>query len=431
MPHTPPAILQTNAPTRPHTQRSLIIAAASARSLARSAAAADYQPLCADCFGDQDLLELLQQCGGKYLGPIAAFSELPQLLAEIPADIPLLWAGGLEHHPELLRQLALARPVLGLPLTAVSRLRQPEKIAAAIAESGSTQVKYPHTLQQQPPPHSGRWLWKPTLSSGGLGVQRLTDELRQTLASQTTRPPGCFQQELAGLTCSILVACDGALTTLVGMSLQFSGWPELNAGGFRFCGNLGPLSIPPRLASALHDTAQLLMSRCGNPRGILGMDLLLTNETCWLLEINPRIPASHWIYESTGAWNAVNFVANPEIPNSSASPCHLLQHPLRVQLIIWSRNELRFPEIPAVPLLTACGIRAADCPAAGTTVPAGTPVCSLLAEQPPGTDIGQLAAAIQRFPASLAADLQIQPAAIAAAVLQQARHWQTLVDAWT
>ncbi|MEY3459713.1 MAG: hypothetical protein RL215_2870, partial [Planctomycetota bacterium] len=73
----------------------LIVAAASARSLAESAADAGFRVLCADCFEDQDLQELLHRRGGSYLGRLTAFSELPNLLSAIPADVPLLWSGGL------------------------------------------------------------------------------------------------------------------------------------------------------------------------------------------------------------------------------------------------------------------------------------------------------------------------------------------------
>ncbi|MGV2336003.1 MAG UNVERIFIED_CONTAM: hypothetical protein LVR18_18425 [Planctomycetaceae bacterium] len=48
----------------PHPPGTLIIAAASARSLAASAANAGHHILCTDFFGDQDLMELLDRCAG-------------------------------------------------------------------------------------------------------------------------------------------------------------------------------------------------------------------------------------------------------------------------------------------------------------------------------------------------------------------------------
>ncbi len=410
----------------PHPHRSLIIAAASARSLAATAAVAGCQVLCADFFGDQDLRELLDRCGGIYLGRLDAFTDLPSLLAAVPADIPLLWAGGLENQPELLDHIARSRPLLGLPRNAVATLRDPEILSSLLAAAGSSEIRFPPAMYDALPP-AGRWLWKSAGASGGLGVQRLTEDLRQQLAVARMSSPGCFQQELDGLPCSAVIACNGETAEIVGMSLQFCGLPELHAGEFRFCGNLGPLEIPPRLATALRSVLQEILRQCGQPRGILGLDLLLTPDICWLLEINPRIPASHWIYEAPGHWNSVNFCLQPVAAAETSSS----SLPKRAQLIIWSREQLMsFPELPKEQLLSNERLWIADRPSVGAEVPAGAPICSLLIEQPANAPIQQVAAAIRKLPVSLSVALGIQPAEVAQAILSRTLHWQTLAEAW-
>lgn len=409
----------------PYPHGTLIIAAASARSLAASADDAGWRILCADFFGDHDLLELLDRRRGTYLGRLDAFTDLPGLLAKVPANIPLLWAGGLENHLELLSQIARTRPLLGLPLDVVANLRDPATLSSLLSAAGSPQVRFPQSIFAGLPP-AGRWLWKPTTASGGLGVQRLTEDSRQRLTAAQLTTPGCFQQELDGLPCSAVVACDGQAAKLVGMSLQFCGWPELQAEEFRFCGNLGPLEIPPRLATALNSMLQALLRQCGQPRGILGMDLLLTSDICWLLEINPRIPASHWIYDVPGHWNSVTFSLQPNIALEKSSS----SLPKRAQLIIWSHERLRVPEFPSEQLLRPAGLSIADRPAAGTAVPAGSPVCSLLVEQPADGGIGQISSAVSRFPASLFDALGIRPAEVANAIRSRETQWQSMVEAW-
>lgn len=415
-------------PTCPQTlaQRSLIIAAASARSLAQSAVAAGFRVFCADCFGDKDLRELLEQSGGTYLGQLADFNTWPQLLDSVPSEIPLLWAGGLENHPTALAEVARTRPLLGLPLKIVHALRQPEHLAHLFDAARSPRVQFPETWLQGLP-GKGRWLWKPAGTSGGLGVQQLTDELRLQLADASSRAAGSFQREVDGLPCSVLVAADGHAARIIGLSLLFSGWPELSASGFRFCGNLGPLELPGRLAAALGDAVQRLLESLQIPRGIFGLDLLLTAKLCWLLEINPRIPASHWIYETPGGWNAVGFLAQEQPLTAEMHS----QKRLRTQLIVWARRQLRFPQTADVSFPASGGLRIADRPAPDTIVPAGAPICSVLAEQPSDAGEGDLVRKLAQFPTGLADRLQFQPAAVAAALRERLCHWQQLAHSWS
>ncbi|MFM7057481.1 MAG: ATP-grasp domain-containing protein [Planctomycetota bacterium] len=412
--------------TRSGEPRSLIIAAASARALAASAVNAGYRVFCADCFGDHDLRMLLSQGGGSFLGTFAEFSDLPKLLDSVPAGIPLLWAGGFENQLPSLTEIARHRSLLGLPLDVVHRLRQPELLASLFAPSRSPQVHFPESVFKSLPP-AGRWLWKSRLSSGGLGVQRWTDDLRQQWAGTPTQPDGCFQQEVDGLPCSILVAIDRGLANIIGLSLQFSGWPELNAGEFRFCGNLGPLNLPPRLAAALGNALQRLLEHIEIRRGIFGVDLLLTPHQCWLLEINPRIPASHWIYETPDHWNAVRFAAG----EPCSELCHPPRPPLRTQLILWSHSPLQFPGPEESSLPAANGLQIADCPAPDTRVSAGTPICSILVEHTPNAAPENLLATLRQFPEPLARQLQFQPHATADAMQRHLQQWGALAVAWS
>ena len=414
-----------------HSRPPLILVAASARSLAESAAAAGFTVLAVDCFQDQDLVEFLVAAGGRYLGRLTTFSDLPRILEHIPVSIPLLWAGGLENQRGILRQISHKRPLAGLPLTAVEILRSPLALAAALGTDGP--VSCPECLFDQFPT-DGRWLWKSSESSGGLGVQRLTPEFQIQLNADTRRPRGYFQQELDGLPVSAIACCDGHGTSVVGMTLQWSGWPELGAENFRFCGNLGPLTVPPRLIAAVQSAAAALFNRAGNPRGVLGLDMLLTPDRCWLLEVNPRIPASAWIYEAAAApnaWNAVRWLVPADSMESHKDACFEVSSraplPLRSQLILWSRQKLIAPDLPELSASLPAGARLADRPASGSPIPPHSPVCSVLCE---GENVPQMIAAVDQLPAGLMSAVDLNARQIAGRI---AHHWQTwleLAHAW-
>jgi predicted ATP-grasp superfamily ATP-dependent carboligase len=405
----------------------LIVAAASARSLAESALHAGFRVLCADCFEDQDLKDLLHQRGGSYIGRLTAFADLPELLEAIPAGIPLLWSGGLENHTPLLQHIAQHRPLAGLPLSAVDALRDSQMLSAALSQND--RVRFPEFLCGALPA-SGRWLWKARSSGGGLGVRFLNRNLRTQLAQQADLMNGCFQRELYGLPCSAIIHSEGQHVQLVGMSLQWCGWNELHAERFRFCGNFGPLPAPPQLAAAIREAAEQIATAAGCPNGLWGIDLLLTSARCWLLEVNPRIPASHWIYETQGGWNAVSCLvrnSGPSVCSMSARPRTHAPNQLRTQLIVWSSTNRPAPDLTALAGDLPADIYPADLPAAGSCVSAGSPICSLLCRT---ADYPRLRQAIIDIPEKFSAALDLSPTRLAAAIERHWQAWQVLARAW-
>src|SRR5262245_24562553 len=78
--------------------------------MAYSAKRAGYDPLCIDLFADTDL---------KAIAPVEriAMSDYPhafvEMLKKYPADIPVLYTGGLENHPAIYLELSKQRPVWG------------------------------------------------------------------------------------------------------------------------------------------------------------------------------------------------------------------------------------------------------------------------------------------------------------------------------
>ena len=117
------------------------------------------------------------------------------------------------------------------------------------------------------------------------------------------------------------------------------------------------------------------------------MDFLLNPHGLWLLEVNPRIPASHWIYDRSNS--GLSITAHIE---GSQGLCQSLKKRMRgysivsqpaLQCVLYARQSdtlfsqdshwINHQELPA-------GIRMADLPRASTIFSAGTPMISVLAE---------------------------------------------------
>ncbi len=98
------------------------------------------------------------------------------------------------------------------------------------------------------------------------------------------------QRYIEGLPCSVsLIAHEGKAVPLV-CNLIFAGWREMNASGFRYSGNLTPLTVLRELRVQLEklavETVELF-----DLSGSVGVDFILADKP-YILEVNPRFQGS-------------------------------------------------------------------------------------------------------------------------------------------
>lgn len=373
--------------------RSILIAGASVRSLAESAIACGLRPLCADFFEDHDLTEVLSRGRGRFIGKIESFADLPAVTKPIRATIPLLWAGGLENHTDVLREISRQRPLIGAGPELCERLRDPFLISEWMKRSG---IIVPEVSTADNRDTSRRWLRKPYRGSGGLGIALHQVSQQENHESWADPPTTYFQEFIEGVPVSATVFSDGEEASIAGMSVQIVGWESLGASGFLFCGNAGPLELSPELRQQVLKMASVIVQRSGL-RGAFGLDFILRRGQLWLLEINPRLTASHFLYES--AWKLKSGVSLMEQhiaafgwrPVGRRSRREVLKKAPKVQipndlgamqvrLILWAAESMRIEKSPELISGKKSGsCRIADVPSAGTDVMAGSPLCSIYA----------------------------------------------------
>lgn len=357
----------------------MILCGASVRAAAESAAAAGVKFWCTDLFHDVDLCDVVRLHGGTLLPQPATLADLLPILQHLDSSIPLLCCGGMENEPELLEQLEQGRPLLGPSAAAVRRLRDPFWLQEML---NGTAVQLAKTVAQCPVIPDG-WLLKPLNSAGGIGIRSL-DQSR-VLHSARLRNPACFQQRIAGLPFSVMVRPGNHGQQLSGAALQLSGWSELCAQDYEWCGVVGPFALPQWLHRQLLQTAILLAEQSGAV-GVWGMDLMLTEQGPVLLEVNPRVPASFWLHELQTPGQLIrdvlsgnHTVAGRQTASALCSPIPRLPATVpSAQLVLRSRSDL--PATGACPdaaVLTEA-VRIADRPQPGQTMVAGSPICSLL-----------------------------------------------------
>ena len=268
---------------------SLVLAGATVRSLAESAITCGVRPYCVDMFHDADLQTTLCENGHPQPIQINSFSEIPAAIEHLPPEIPLIWLGGLENDPETLRLIQNQRPMFGAAPECLNFFRSEIDLSSLVA---GIECGVPNVLTQLSDVscHTDptEWLIKTQSSSGGLGVRHYETEC-------SLQVDEFLQRYVPGTPLSALYHRHDQTTQMVGACVQVTGEPTLGGTGFKFCGCVGPIKLDDRLCSILNSVGRKIAAR--NLTGVFGADFIVSENGVWLIEVNPRITASHELYD--------------------------------------------------------------------------------------------------------------------------------------
>jgi uncharacterized protein len=342
----------------------LILVGASVRAAAMSARRAGFTPWCIDLFCDTDLRQLTRNA---YRCPAG---EWPQGLLPILKDAPQapwIYTGGLENHPNLIRELAEVRPLWGNGPNELLKSRSPFNVWKLLNEAGLPCLEVRDADAELP--GYCEWLRKPLRSCGGGDIRRVTTPLPEAEA----RERNVYHQQMAeGEPYSSVFVGDGyEEAKLLGSTRQLIGQSWLNATGFQYCGNLGPVDPAPEVRATLWRIGQVLVEGC-KLKGLFGIDWVLANEQPWLVEVNPRYPASLEIlelhqYDHYFQYHASSFdprVVPPPPPGGRPSKVG--------KAVFYADRDFTMPRMGF-----PCTVH--DVPSPGEFVQSGTPVLTLLA----------------------------------------------------
>lgn len=357
--------MEPSAPAQP-----LLIVGASTRAAAFSALRAGLQPSCIDLFADADLsarCPVVRIPGAEYPDGIA------ERAAAMP-DGPWMYTGALENRPALIDVVSKARLLWGNSAATLQRVRDPAFLAGLLQTHGLPCPAL-HALDREPP-KTGRWLLKPRAGAAGVGIRRW--QPGQSLPRRTSLH--YLQAFVEGGVFSAVFVARRGKAELLGVTRQLLGVPWLFAAEFHYCGSLS-VDPAPALRQDLQRLGQVLTEAC-DLRGLFGVDFILHEERPWLVEVNPRYTASvEVVEESAGvpalAWHRSAFDAayTPPLPMASGNVVG--------KAILFTDRDVTFPGDGPWRRELSEPRRAfpdfADIPCPGEAIPAGRPVCTLLA----------------------------------------------------
>jgi len=392
-------------PPEPHA-RPLVVAGASVRALAASAARAGWEVHAADLFADLDLLDVATRAVRVRPYP----EGLPAAVAAFPPG-PWLYAGALENHPDVIAEISRDRPLAGCDPAAVVAVRDPGSLARAVRGLG---LHFPDTRPTPDGiPGDGSWLVKPLRSAGGHGIL----DWRGGDVGPAGSSGRIWQRRVSGRPWSASYLLAGGAGTLLGLSRQFVGRRWCRARPYAFCGcvEFAPDALGADVADRLHAFGDLLAAHFGLT-GLVGVDLILGQGHVHVLEVNPRPTASMELLErATGLCLAAAHMTACGFPTAVVTVA-------RPRRGTWSKAILYADGVIEIDDEAVAAFRAAarethagwpllaDIPAAPQTIPAGGPVCTIFAHGgSPRESLAALRRRIRRFSRPTAARPEGRP----------------------
>jgi predicted ATP-grasp superfamily ATP-dependent carboligase len=356
----------------------ILIAALSGRALAAAARRAGADIVVTDFFGDRDTRRLAPW--RRLPGSLAAGIDRRRLRMAVRAHGPLsgiVYGAGFEHAPALLRDLATLAPLIGNTPETIAATKDPFAFAALLSRLG-----LPHPAVFEAPPPGGVFVSK---RRGGAGGTHIRPAGAKPIADRNRY----YQVVATGQPFSALFVANGHAARIVGFSRQ---WTAPTAcAPFRYGGCVGPVALPRRLARVIADACNALTASLGLI-GLNSLDMLIEGDDFTLLEINPRPGATLDIFDGLPPeamlWNWHFQSVHGELP--SALPMH--QGAARAAAILYADATTTIP--PAIRWESWV----ADLPAPRSLIPAGAPICTVLAQ---GADAAAAEALVRARSAAL------------------------------
>lgn len=365
----------------------IVIVGVSTRALAESAWRAGFECETVDAFGDLDQKSSVHNISfhrdlNRRYSASAAAAAARRFSARAAA-----YVGNLENHPDAVHRLAAGRVLLGNPPDVLERARDPFLLSEVV---GATGARTPLTLRPSEArcaDPNRRWLRKPMRGGGGSGV-------RPWRPGEPLGHREIAQEYVEGMPASMVFLADGRTAALLGLSRQLAGNSAedvFGATGFRYAGSLYPLCSPdvePRVNPTAHPSLEdqaagvaTAVTAAFGLRGVNGLDLVLRDDELFVLELNPRYPASAELIERATGLSIFEAHTDACLGHIPIAGCPRLTPGHEQRAAVWGKAVL-YARDDVVVGDTSCwldddGIR--DIPFPDERIPGGGPVCTVFA----------------------------------------------------
>jgi predicted ATP-grasp superfamily ATP-dependent carboligase len=352
--------------------REILILGASVRAAAQSARRAGLRVHAADMFGDADLREV---CSAIQVERYP--SELPIAAEQLP-KCPWMYTGGLENYPRIVDAISRHRELLGNSGAVNRRVRDPWLLSEELA---SRRLHAPELATSSTRAATDQWLVKPLRSAGGLSV-RPYDAMRGGGVSNRSV---YLQKFIAGESASAVFLGSAGEAELLGATKQLIGVPGFPSKQFVYRGSIGPLVLSSVQRDQLLEIGKCL-AQVFQLVGLFGVDVVLSRDEVWTIEVNPRYTASVEVLERVfnEDFNAIDMHIGCFTKQQRVTRNDLMPTSVWGKEVVYAAQDFvadkRFADFITNKNAGQRWPLVADVPVTGTRISPGHPICTVFAD---------------------------------------------------
>ncbi len=339
----------------------IIIAAISSRAYVQAAVSAGFKVIAIDAFADVDTQKIAQQVyqcsieNGQF--DAEYFLENLQKI-DLNNCLGLCFGAGFEAQPELLASIAQQLPLIGNTAKVVDSIKMPQPFFSLC---DTLKIAYPPT-QLERPVNSLGWLQKQIGGSGGAHIKRALP------LDFTTSKLHYYQKIQAGTPYSCLFLANGNNAQVIGFNEQ---WCEASAFlPYRYGGAVSQIDLTKQVKNIIIEFITKA-TPFFSLNGLNNCDFLVHENTVYMLEINPRLSASLNLYR---AEKGDLFVAHVAACMGNLADWPTVEQKSRAHHIVYANKATQVPITMDWPEWVC------DIPQPNSYIPAGAPICTVVAE---------------------------------------------------
>jgi methenyltetrahydromethanopterin cyclohydrolase len=334
-------------------QQAVLIVAQSGRFLAELAYRAGYSVWVAECYGDQDTLDVAERW--RPISDINDNNAILKTIIELSQSEPciLIYGSGVETFFPVLDLLPATITVIGNTNDTIELIKTPYRFFSLLKQLS---IPYPETHSSSDGDKPGRWLCKPPRGFGGQSISEFNQKI--------DIKDHYYQRHIDGLSGSVLFLARYPSTHIISFNQQFQHLNPNNA--FLYSGSSTPLDLSVAMQQKIKMFINMLVAHT-NLCGFNSLDFIISTEgQIYVLEINPRISAAVELINNELAIFEHHYAACTERPDlgSIASPSRRHLHLFFAPVDIIVPKSIDWPE------------HYHDLPKADTLIKASEPICS-------------------------------------------------------
>ncbi|MDD5275941.1 MAG: ATP-grasp domain-containing protein [Methylovulum sp.] len=333
----------------------VLVVAGSGRMLAQAAKNAGLKPLAIDLFADLDTrvyaedFVKIRSLAEEDLRPAVDF------FIGRYAVTHAIYGSGFECYPESLHYLSKRLIVLGNPPDTFARVQSKAEFFAVLSDLS---IPYPE-VSFNVPAQAGNWLVKPLQGQGGIGIKPADYD--------STDNSVYWQKYQSGTPHSVLFLADGQTVQSIGFNTQWT-VPSDAGEAFIFSGIINSSNLSAKQKILLLGWLAGLVPEL-SLKGLNSIDFIQDGDGLYVLEINPRLPASMQLYGNKLLMRHI-LASQGEMADG-----FIRQVGFTAYQIVYADYDVLIPDVFEWP--DGC----VDLPAPGVNCRKGQPICSIIASQ--------------------------------------------------